>query len=373
VFSKFKQDKRFATVAVAIPVLALTAWGLVMAVQNTPRADEPQQLSASGTSAINAQQAMVVSALHPIESSKPAAAASAVQLSDDDFRRECIHPLRNERYNEAIGGCTRFKNDERLGAKAHAALAALYSTRGYRDHSAAIAHAERSASLGDPRGKFMSAIQMLAGHSPRPFDLNAVRQLLQDASAQGVTQADLLLDRIEQSEKCRQDKHAFKLLNAPIFCMFRPEISHMLAEHGMTPRSADLQFWVDTWRPGDVLPGASSAELLYDRSPDDEMLRLARLTYRIDAISATDQLPLMSQALREKYGAPTRGKPEPAPGGMAVWQTESGVEITLSRASDGSIELRYNQPPRFADRETHLSREDQLSRQARVRRQQIAL
>ena len=377
-FSKLTRAKRIAVFGFLAAGLALAAWG-VSASRSADSHTEPYALSSADPGLASNLSAPAQSTLQPIAHAAPEAtsgietAKPAVILSDDGFRNDCVNPLRTERYAEAIEACQRYTNDEKLGAKAHAALAAIFSTRAYRDVTASVTHAERAAELGDPRGKFMTAIQMLAGYSPRPFDLALVRRLLQDAQNNGVSQAGMLLDRIAESEQCRKNKQAFVLLNAPLFCMFRPEVSQVLAARGMAQRNADQANWADVWRPGDVLPAANQAELLFDRNPEDEMLRLAQFTYRIDSIAATDQLPLVAQALRQKYGAPARGANEPSAGNSTIWRTSSGIDITLARLADGSIELRYAQPQRTAERDSHLTREDQLSRQARVRRQQIAL
>ncbi len=377
-FSKLTHAKRIAVFGLLAAGLALTAWG-VSASRSSDGSVDPSSLSAASPGLASSLTAPMQTTLQPAtdaaqegasagESAQPAAA-----LSEDGFRSDCVNPLRTERYAEAIEACQRYTHDEKLGAKAHAALAAIYSTRAYRDVTASVTHAERAAALGDPRGKFMTAIQMLAGYSPRPFDLTLVRKLLLDAQNNGVSQASMLLDRIAENEQCRKNKQVFLLLNAPVFCMFRPEVSQVLAARGMAQRNADPANWTDIWRPGEVLPAANQAELLFDRSPEDEMLRLAQFTYRIDSIAAVDQLPLVAQALRQKYGQPARGANEPAAGNSTVWHTGSGIDITLAHLADGSVELRYAQPQRTSERESHLTREDQLSRQARVRRQQIAL
>lgn len=376
-FSKLTRAKRIAVFGFMATGLALAAWG-VSASRSASRVAEPSAVSdiASSLAAANSQATEKATSSPrdtTLDSLTAAPASPVAALSEDSFKNDCVNPLRSERYGEAIEACQRYLNDEKLAAKAHAALAAIYSTRAYRDYTASVTHAERAAALGDPRGKFMTAIQMLGGYSPRTFDLALVRKLLEDAQRDGVTQASMLLERIDDSEQCRKNKQAFLLLNAPVFCMFRPEVSQVLAARGMVQRSADPSNWVDVWRPGEVLPAANQAELLFDRSPDDEMLRLAQFTYRIDSIAAGDQLPLVAQALRQKYGAPTKGGNEPATGTTTLWHTAAGIDISLAKLADGSVELRYALPQRATDRSTHLTREDQLSRQARVRRQQIAL
>ncbi len=377
-FSKLTRAKRIAVFGLLAAGLGLAAWGVSASrspdIYTAPPApgSADSGLAASLTTPDQATLLPMANAA-PEASSGIEAAKPAAPLSDDGFRSDCVNPLRTERYAEAIDACQRYTNDEKLGAKAHAALAAIYSTRAYRDVTASVTHAERAAELGDPRGKFMTAIQMLAGYSPRPFDLVLIRKLLQDAQNNGVNQAGMLLERIAESEQCRKNKQTFLLLNAPVFCMFRPEVSQVLAARGMAQRNADPASWTDVWRPGDVLPAANQAELQFDRNPEDEMLRLAQFTYRIDPIAAADQLPLVAQALRQKYGPPARGANEPSRGSHTIWHTGSGIDITLANLTDGSVELRYAQPQRAAERDSHLTREDQLSRQARVRRQQIAL
>lgn len=382
-FSKLTRAKRISVFGLIATGLALTAWGV--SASRSGAGPTPWAAPTSGAATLaglpNQVSLMSISSATPGAGLGSSTPKPTTALSEDGFKSECVAPLRSERYGEAIEACQRYANDERLGGKAHAALAAIYSTRAYRDFTASVTHAERAAELGDPRGKFMSAIQMLAGYSSRPFDLALVRKLLEDAQNNGVTQAGMLIQRIDESVQCRSGKQVFMLLNAPVFCMFRPEVSQVLAARGMSQRNADAQNWADLWRPGEVLPAANQAELLYDRSPDDEMLRLAQFTYRIDAISAGEQLPLVTQALRQKYGAPARGgskdgkdgAKELAAGGSIIWRTDSGIDITLTRLADGSAELRYAQPQRATERESHLTREDQLSRQARIRRQQVAL
>lgn len=375
--SKLTRTKRIAVFGFLAAGLALAAWGVSASLSGpgawtNPPSTTPDLTQLSASSSFIPATASDPATAPADDHAVPQAPTARPALSEEGFKSDCVNPLRAERYGEAIDACLRYTNDEKLAAKAHAALAAIYSTRAYRDVNASVTHAERAAILGDPRGKFMTAIQMLAGYSPRPFDLNLVRKLLTDAQNSGVSQAGMLLGRISESEQCRKNKQAFILLNAPVFCMFRPEVSQVLAARGMSQRNADLQNWMDVWRPGDVLPAANQAELLFDRNPEDEMLRLAQFTYRIDAIAAPDQLPLVAQALRQKYGPQARGANEPAPGSAAVWHNP-GIDITLAHLADGSVELRYAQPQRAADRESHLTREDQLSRQARVRRQEIAL
>lgn len=368
---------RISIVGFVAAGLALAAWGVSasLAPSNAaPAAIMPVPDTASSLLAPDLVPTASLSGQRPdAGAGDPDAGKPAPALTEAGFLNDCIKPLRAEHYSQAVAACLRYSNDQNLGAGAHAALAAIYSTRAYRDVAASVTHAERAAEMGDPRGKFMMAIQMLAGYSTRPFDMALVRKLLNDARSSGVPQAGMMLDRVAQSEQCRADKQAFKLLDAPIFCLFRPEVSQVLAARGMTQRSADPTQWSDVWRPGDVLPVANQAELLFDRDPDDEMLRLAQFTYRIDAITASDQLPLVEQALRQKYGAPARGRGDPAAGTTTVWHTPSGIDITLARLADGSVELRYAQPQRALERGTHLAREEELSRQARIRRQQIAL
>jgi len=372
VFSKLTRSKRLSLFGFAATAVALAGWGV--AASRSDSATEWQTPPSASTSKLLGTPSS--SQLMPVSNgpTSPEAVKPSAQLSEDGFRSECVSPLRSERYGEAIEACQRYASDERFGGKAHAALAAVYSTRAYRDVTASVTHAERAAELGDPRGKFMTAIQMLAGYSTRPFDLLFVRKLLEDAQSSGVAQAGMLLERLNDSEQCRQDKQVFTLLNAPMFCMFRPEISQVLNARGMSQRNADAESWTDIWRPGDVLPAANQAELRYDRSPDDEMLRLAQFIYRFDAVAAGDQLPLVMQALRQKYGAPSHSSAkELSAGSTMTWHTGSGVDITLARLQDGSAELRYAQAQRASERESHLAREDQLSRQARIRRQQVAL
>ncbi|WP_374590298.1 hypothetical protein [Aquabacterium sp.] len=376
-FSKLTRSKRLSLFGFAVTAVALAGWGV--AASRSDGAIERRPSPAAGATSLlggasPSQLMSVSSGTTGTDSISAEAIKPAAPLSDEGFKSECVSPLRSERYAEAIEACQRYANDERLGGKAHAALAAIYSTRAYRDVTASVTHAERAAELGDARGKFMTAIQMLGGYSTRPFDLSFVRKMLEDAQRSGVAQAGMLLNRIADSEQCRKNKQTFTLLNAPVFCMFRPEISQVLIARGMSQRNADAQSWADIWRPGEVLPSSSQAELLYDRSPDDEMLRLAQFTYRFDPIAASDQLPLVVQALRQKYGAPSRSSSkELVAGSSMIWHAGTDVDITLTRLSDGSAELRYAQTPRASERESHLAREDQLSRQARIRRQQVAL
>lgn len=377
-FSKLTRGKRISLLGFVATAVALAGWGIAASRSDgatglqTPTSANPANLLGTDPSS---QLMSVSSSSTNANPTSPETIKPAAPLNEEGFKNDCVAPLRSERYGEAIEACQRYANDDRLGGKAHAALAAIYSTRAYRDVTASVTHAERAAELGDPRGKFMTAIQMLSGYSTRPFDLTSVRKLLEEAQRSGVNQAGMLLERIDESEQCRQNKQTFTLLNAPVFCMFRPEISQVLNARGMSQRNADAQSWADIWRPGDVLPAANQAELLYDRSPDDEMLRLAQFTYRFDAITAGDQLQLVAQALRQKYGPPSRssGTKELAAGSSMIWRTSAGVDITLARLADGSAELRYAQTQRASERDSHLAREDQLSRQARIRRQQVAL
>lgn len=313
----------------------------------------------------------------------PRAAASAASTASapapvdaaqrEAFAARCVQPLRERDYAAALRQCASYLDHPGLGGAAHAAMAAAYSAPGRVDLQASARHAEAAAALGDARGKFMAAVHMLAGQTTQPFALDQVHTWLTDAASASVPHAAQLLSRVQESVSCRSAP-AFTLLDAPVFCLFRGELQQRLRERGMTP--ADLTAdaaWSDLWQPGGALAGASVAQVDYDREPEDELLRPARLVYRFEPAVAAQRLPQLLQALQRKYGAPHGGRLSAAPGASARWELAGGVELRLSTAADGRLDIEYRHAQRWAARLQHLAQAERAQELARIMQDQAAL
>ena len=131
--------------------------------------------------------------------------------------------------------------------------------------------------------------------------------------------------------------------------------------------------WAARWQPGSTLAGASAALVEYDRDPADELLRLARFTYRFEPAAAQERLPALAQALQRKYGPPQAGSAAPAPGASALWRLAGGVELRLLREGDGALAIEYRHAARWQARAEHWAQAMRAQQLARLRRDQAAL
>lgn len=395
------QDKTTRAVVGAVAVLGLCGlvWGVTAASAGwrqpqRPGNDTPEaawmtlpptaagpglgpSTPASGPTAVRTV-ALALDAPAPAASAIPpqgtAPAASAEERAA--FQRECVEPLREQRYKQAVRQCAHHAGQPALAGAAHAALAAAYSAPGHTDLRASARHAERAAAAGDARGKFMAALHLLAGRSEQPFDLGLAEAWLGQAASQRVPHAARLQARVAEARTCRRAE-SFKLLDAPVFCLFRPEMEQVLRDHGMSsldPIEADLeQTWTARWQPGGALAGASLAQADYDRDPADELLRLARFTYRFEPPAARERAAGLAQALLRKYGPPQAGRADPAPGAQALWRLPGGIELRLLREADGALAIEYRHAARWQARAQHWAQAVRAQQLARLRRDEAAL
>lgn len=295
-----------------------------------------------------------------------------LRASKAAFDEACLRPIRLKRFDEAIEACGRFTNVRERAGHAHAALAAIYATRSYSNSSASVMHAQLAAEAGDGRGKFMVAFHSLTGQNTQPFDLERTRALLIEAKTSGVAKAQQYIDIVDASKRCREQS-AFRLFDAPLFCLFRPELTQVLSSKGMTERQKDLEQWIDIYRPGDVLASADRAEVTYDRDPQEELHRLARLSYVFNAQEGVDRVELLRRVLSEKYGQAQPMEAAKQSGGHSEWRLADGVAIALSKDADGNVTVSYTLPKRWEDRAAHLKRERELEQNAQLIREQVAL
>lgn len=327
------------------------------------------------TAAADAPRIAGMPGLMPTKAAPQAAvegASAAAGGPAPSFEESCLKPIRLKRFADAIEGCGRFVDTPKVGGHAHAALAAIYATRSYINVAASVHHAQMAAAAGDGRGKFMVAYHQLTGMSGQPFDLARTRALLEEARTAGVARAQQYIVAIDDSIKCREQA-SFKLFDQALFCLFRPEVSQLLLSKGMTERQKDLEQWLDSYRPGDVLPTSESAVAVYDRDPQEELQRLARFSYRFSVGEGGERLQLLRQALTDKYGQPVKLSAREANGGSGQWQLADGVRISLGRDEDGSVLVNYTLPVRWEARSAHLKREAELVQNAQLMRDQMAL
>jgi hypothetical protein len=295
-----------------------------------------------------------------------------LRASKAAFDEACLRPIRLKRFDEAIEACNRFTNVRERAGHAHAALAAIYATRSYSNSAASVMHAQLAAEAGDGRGKFMVAFHSLTGQNPQPFDLDRTRALLVEAKANGVAKAQQYIDIVDASKRCR-DQAAFRLFDAPVFCLFRPELTQLLSSKGMTESQKDLEHWIDVYRPGDVLASADRAEVTYDRDPQEELHRLARFAYIFNPQDGVDRMELLRKVLVEKYGKLQPMDATRETGGHSEWRLPDGVAIALGKDADGTVTVTYTLPKRWEDRTAHLKRERELEQSAQLIRDQVAL
>lgn len=382
------KTRRVATGAVAVLGLGGLIWGVTTASAGwrqpeRPPADAWMTLppTAAGPGPTTPAAASPAARLHPVSMAAdasaarpPQAAASTASAADRSaFQRDCVQPLREQRYRQAVRQCSAYADHAALSGQAHAALAAAYSAPGHTDLRASARHAESAAAAGDARGKFMAALHLLAGRGEQPFDLGRAEAWLDEAAGEGVPNAQYVRARLDDARACRRAAR-FKLLDAPVFCLLRPELEQVLREQGMTASEGDPEeTWSSRWQPGPTLAGAAAAQLDYDRDTRDELLRLARFAYRFEPAAAHDRLPALAQALQRKYGPPHTGQAAPAPGAVALWRLADGVELRLLREGDGALVIEYRHAARWQARAEHWAQALRAQQLARLRRDEAAL
>jgi len=390
------KTRRVATGAVAMLGLGGLIWGVTTAsagwrqperppadawVTLPPTAAGPGPATPAAALIAASTAASTAARLHPGSTADdasaappPQAAASAASAEDRAaFQRDCVQPLREQHYRQAVRQCSAYTDHAALSGQAHAALAAAYSAPGHADLRASARHAESAAAAGDARGKFMAALHLLAGRGEQPFDMGRAEAWLDEAAREGVPNAQHVRARLDDAYACRRAAR-FRLLDAPIFCLLRPELEQVLREQGMTASEGDPEeAWSARWQPGPTLAGAAAAQLDYDRDTSDELLRLARFAYRFEPAAAHERLPALAQALQRKYGPPHTGQAAPVPGAAALWRLADGVELRLLREVDGALIIEYRHAARWQARAEHWAQALRAQQLARLRRDEAAL
>lgn len=386
-----KKDKATRAAAGVVAALGLggLVWGMATASAGWRQPERPAAASSAaawlspGVTAAAAPPAAAASAglrnvslavEAPAPRNTPAPAVSSEEQAA--FQQACVLPLRQQRYKEAARQCAAYAEHPGLAGAAHAALAAAHSAPGHTDLRASARHAEQAAAAGDARGKFMAALHLLAGRSEQPFDLGRADAWLADAARERVPHAARLQAHIDEARACRQGE-SFRLLDAPVFCLFWPELEQALREQGMSrldPVEADVeQAWTARWQPGSTLAGATYVQADFDRDPADELLRLARFAYHFDAVAAQERAAGLAQALQRKYGRPHTGRADATPGAQALWRLPSGIELRLQREGDGALSIEYRHAARWPARQQHWAQALQARQLARLRRDEAAL
>lgn len=277
-----------------------------------------------------------------------------------DLQKGCTQLISQRLYQLAISSCEKFTLQSNLAPRAHAMLAALYTTRLTYDMPNSVRHAVRASDLGDARGKFLLAAHMLAGHY-RPFDPKALTRLLNDARNGGIAGAGLYLQALSQSQACRA-KAQLKPLGLPVFCMFRAELLEALHRRGVRLKEQDAEHWRDSFATGDVLVSAREAELEFDVDPREEIHRVSRLSYQIVDEEAETRWSDLQESLSRKYGKPQQVISERE----LVWKMNDGTVVRLLQEDHWAMRLSYEMPSRVSDRQAHLELVDKTSRQDRV-------
>jgi hypothetical protein len=293
----------------------------------------------------------------------PIERARALQ-DEADFRSQCIDAIKRQDYPSALSGCARFADHRIWSAKAHAALAAVYSGAYYGDIPAATEHAKQAQQMGDPHGKMLAAMLNLYGKSNEPvMDLARLITWVKEAEDAHVFAADVLANKLAHSQACRANAGSFRLLGEPMFCLLGLELDQHLNARGMRTLSAYSDDWQMSWSPGPMYAISSRADALFDQASDGIPV-LAAFIYN----ARSTERERILKALTEKYGKPQAVAGHSDKGPVPSWSVGQGVRLQVLTNEHSGVEVRYELPVRMESRASHLQQQRELRAQMQTRR-----